>query len=197
MSDSSSFLSITTLLWITGNCIQSCISRLVLSATEICGDMIIVDDTVWARDVILYNKRQPSDVIQNWSVGATRGRREKLTCFVRESWTWTYLQILLKSPESMSCSLRLLSMYLLQQNRECLLFAVRYCGSVEMCHQLDGLLEDKWDLGDVISLRDTQFPCVTHTGEPSTCTESCDHVWQRPPCLVGFVRTDRGVYEVE
>ena len=36
----------------------------------------------------------------------------------QKSWTWRYLQILLKPSESMSCSLRLVSMYLLQQNRQ-------------------------------------------------------------------------------
>ncbi len=46
-------------------------------------------DTVWAGDTILHNRRQQSDVIQNWTVSATRGRRETLTCSERESWTWT------------------------------------------------------------------------------------------------------------
>ena len=97
MSDPYSFLSITTLFWITGIWTQSFISRLVLSASDICGDFTPeVDGTVYTGDTILHNKRQQSDVIQNWSVRATRGRREKLTCSERERWTWRYLQIPLR-----------------------------------------------------------------------------------------------------
>ena len=61
-----------------------------------------------------------------------------------------------------------------------------------MFHQLSDLLEDILDLGDVVSLLDTQFYCLTHTGEPDTYTESWHHVHQRLPCLVGFVHTVRG-----
>ena len=113
MFDPSSFLTITTMLWIC------CISSLDLSASEICGDMFPVDDTVYTGDPILQNKRQQSDTIQNWSVSVTRGRREKLTWCERESWTWRYLQsrILFKPVESMIYSLRLLSMHLLQQEQ--------------------------------------------------------------------------------
>ena len=60
-----------------------------------------------------------------------------------------------------------------------------------MCHQLPVLLEDTSDLGDVVSLLDTQFYCVTHTGEqePVTCTESSHHVYQRLPCLGGNTKS--------
>jgi hypothetical protein len=67
MSDPSSFLPITTLLWITGIWRQSFIFRLVLSASDICGDLSPeVDGTVYAGDTILHNKRQQSDVIQSF-----------------------------------------------------------------------------------------------------------------------------------
>ena len=42
MSDPSSFLLITVLFGIEGICSQSCISRLVLSASGICGEMFAV-----------------------------------------------------------------------------------------------------------------------------------------------------------
>ncbi len=68
--------------------------------------MFGVDDTVWAGDTILHNKLQQSGVIQNWSVSVTRGIRETLTCFTRESWIWRCLQILLKSVESIAVCYR-------------------------------------------------------------------------------------------
>jgi len=117
MSDPSSFLPITALLWITGIWSQSCISILVFSTSDVCGDLPLeVDGTVCAGDTILHNKRQQSDVIQSLPVTSTRRRREKLTCCVRESWTWRCLQILLQSSESMR--LWLLSNHLSQQNRQ-------------------------------------------------------------------------------
>ena len=117
MSDPSVFFPITALVWIAGIWSQSCISSLVFSASDVCGDLP-PDGTVCAGDTILHNTRQQSDVVQSLSVSSTRGRRERLTCCARESWTWRCLQILLKPSESMSCSLRLVSMHLLQQNRQ-------------------------------------------------------------------------------
>ena len=117
MSDPSVFFPITALVWIAGIWSQSCISSLVLSASDVCGDLP-PDGTVCTGDTILHNKRQQSDVVQSLSVRSTRGRRERLTCCARESWTWRCLQILLKPSESMRCSLRLVSMHLLQQNRQ-------------------------------------------------------------------------------
>jgi hypothetical protein len=87
MPDPSSFLPISVLVWIEGICSQFCISRLVLATSDISGEMFDVDDTVFAGGTVLHNKRQKSDVIQNWNVSATRGRGETLTCFTRESWT--------------------------------------------------------------------------------------------------------------
>ncbi len=64
MSDLSSVLPITVLLGIEGICSKSCISSLVLSASDIGGEMFAVDDTVCAGDTIMHNERQQSDVIQ-------------------------------------------------------------------------------------------------------------------------------------
>jgi len=73
MSDPSSFLPITALLLDR----RHCISSLVLSASDICGDLPPeVDSTVCAGDTIMHNKRQQSDVLQSFSVTSTRGRRE-------------------------------------------------------------------------------------------------------------------------
>jgi hypothetical protein len=114
----------TVLFWITDIHSQSCVSRLVLSASDIFGDRFVDDDTVWTGDTILKKKRQQSDVIQNWSVSGTRGRRETLTCFeegerlLLGSWTWRCVQILLKPVKLVNCLLWLLSMHLLQQIRQ-------------------------------------------------------------------------------
>ena len=93
---------------------QSCISRFVLSASDICGDMFDADDTVCGGDTILHNKQQQSDVIQNWSV---RKERDSYLLHTRKL-NMDYLQILLKPVESMNCSMWLLSIHLLQQNRQ-------------------------------------------------------------------------------
>jgi len=75
MSDPSSFLPITALLWSLDR--RHCISSLGLSASDICGDLPPeVDSTVCAGDTIMHNKRQQSDVLQSFSVTSTRGRRE-------------------------------------------------------------------------------------------------------------------------
>ena len=109
MSDPSSFLPITAALDH-----RHYISSLVLSASDICGDLPPeVDGTVCAGDTILHNKRQQSDVIQS----DLNTRKERSLLVAREK-AWRCLQILLKPSESMSCSLRLLSMHLLQQNRQ-------------------------------------------------------------------------------
>jgi hypothetical protein len=56
---------------------RHCISSLVLSTSDICGDLSPkVDGTVCTGDTILHNKRQQWDVIQSFSVTSTRGRRE-------------------------------------------------------------------------------------------------------------------------
>jgi hypothetical protein len=58
-SHPSSFLPITPLFWITVILSQSCISSLVLSTPDICGDLPPeVDGTVCPGDTILNNKRQ-------------------------------------------------------------------------------------------------------------------------------------------
>ncbi len=55
----------------------SWVMSLVLSASDICGDLPPeVDSTVCAGDTIMHNKRQQSDVLQSFSVTSTRGRRE-------------------------------------------------------------------------------------------------------------------------
>jgi hypothetical protein len=74
MSDLSSVLPIKVLLGIEGIRSKSCISSLVLSASDIArtcayitGEMFAVDDTVCAGDTIvttMHNERQQSDVIQ-------------------------------------------------------------------------------------------------------------------------------------
>ncbi len=110
MSDPSSFWPITALLGIEGTCSQSCIPSLVLSASDTCGEIFAIDDTVCAGDTILQNKRHNQTWYKNWSESATHGSRETLTCFARESWTWRCLQITLKPSESMISWLRLPSM---------------------------------------------------------------------------------------
>jgi hypothetical protein len=72
MSDPSSFLPITALLWIADIAFPA-----LFCPSDICGDFPPeVDGTVCAGDTILHNKRQQSGVLQSFSMTSTRGRRE-------------------------------------------------------------------------------------------------------------------------
>ncbi len=103
MSDPSSFLPIKVLLGIEGICSQSCISLAFPALfcplpTSLPGEMFVVCDEYDPAE-----QTTQSDVIQNWSVSATRARSGTLTCFTRasESLTWRCLPTVLKPAESM------------------------------------------------------------------------------------------------